>query len=323
MTLPSLGAPLALVTLLALGACASGPVDVQTAEAIPLRLDRSDPEPLLRSVLGGYAAEGGADAFDSGLVVRDGGGLALNPQRLSPGVREQLVDANGDGAIDWDELAAFLDATYYDAHGLPETLAEVRRQAPYAPGDTAWVDVEVDGVMTAARRRVFVPRQALREAMGAFASTGALRYPTGTWIVGEHLVEGSVVETTAKRRRADGFWDFAVYGPDGALVPATQTEPRPLRAPTQCTGCHLGQKLYEPEKSFPAAASDGPFGPRTYHVAEAARSREATVLFNEHARRDDGVLGLYATVYAGRLLAARAAGTLDPADAVLLDRLGL
>jgi hypothetical protein len=159
--------------------------------------------------------------------------------------------------------------------------------------------------------------------MTAFASSGSLDYPAGTWVVGEHAIDGDVVETTVKHRRSDGYWDFAVYGPDGALAPATQTEPRSLRVPTQCTGCHLGQRLFEPEKSFPAEASDGPFGPRAIYVPDPWRSAEATALFDEHRRRDDGVLGLYATLYAGRLLAAREAGTLDDDGRRLLDALGL
>ena len=305
--------------ILLLGACASGPVDVQTAEAVPLRLDRSDPEPLLRSVLAGYASEA-ADPFEAGLVSGEGADLVLHPQRLGADLRARLDDANGDGALDWDELAAFLEATYAEAHALPASLSEAGLDAPV---DSAWFDVEVDGVMTAARRRIRVPLSALRSAMRSFAETGQMEYPAGTWIVGEHVVDGETVETTAKRRRADGFWDFAVYDAEGRLAPATQTEPRALRVPTQCTGCHLGRKLYEPEKSYPASAPDGPFGPREVHVPEAVRSPEATALFQEHARRADGVLGIYATVHAGRLMAARDAGTISPEDAALLDALGL
>ena len=126
-----------------------------------------------------------------------------------------------------------------------------------------------------------------------------------------------------KRLREDGFWDFAVYGPDGRLAPATATAPRPLRAPTQCTGCHLGRRLFEPEKSFPATPTDGPDGPRRYDVPDAWRSAEATALFSEHARRDDGVLGIYATLYTGRLIAERASSEASPADRALLARLGL
>ena len=312
------------VAILVLAGCGGGgPVDVQTAEAVPLRLDRDAPEKLLGSVLGAYAGPDGGDPVAAGLLSRDGDGYVLHPQALPEAARAALADANGDGAVDWDELAAMLEATYVDARAFPPTVDALRLLADFRAGEPDWFTVEVDGVMTAARRRIHVPTAALRTAMAAFPEAGTLAYPAGTWIVGEHVADGEVVETTVKRRRADGFWDFAVYGPDGALAPATQTEPRPLRVPTQCTGCHLGRRLFEPEKSFPAEASDGPFGPRAVYVPDAWRSAEATALFDEHARRDDGVLGLYATLYAGRLLAARDAGTLAAADRQLLDALGL
>ncbi len=318
---------LALLALMAALGCGGGAVDVQTAESVPLRLDKNDPERLIRSVLGGYTAGAGADPFESGLVSGEGNTLALHPQKLAPALRQQLSDADGDGAIGADEWTAWVEATYYDARGLPATVAALREAAPYpdgaASGDAAWFTVEVDGVMSAARRRLFVPITAVRSALEAHARGDGLVYPAGTWIVGEHLVDGEVVETTVKHRREDGYWDFAVYGASGALAPATATEPRALRTPTQCTGCHLGQKLYEPEKSWPNAASDGPFGPRAYHVPESWRSPQAAALFQEHARRDDGVLGLYGTLYASRLLADREAGAIAPEDAALLGRLGL
>ena len=309
--------PLFLVLALAAVGC-GGPVD-----GVPLDLDRKDPGALLGSVLGAYLGPDGGDPVAAGLLSRDGDDYVLHPERLPESARAALVDVDEDGTIDWDELAVMLEATYVGARALPPTTDALRAQADYSAGEPDWFTVEVNGVMTAARRRIHVPLAALRTSMAAFPTSGELAYPVGTWIVGEHLVDGTVVETTVKHRRPDGFWDFAVYGPDGALAPATQTEPRPLRVPTQCTGCHLGQRLFEPEKSFPAPASDGPFGPRAIYVPDAWRSREATTHFDEHARRDDGVLGLYATLYAGRLLAARDDGSITPEDAALLDTLGL
>lgn len=316
----------ALLGLAMLAACTSGPVDVQTADAVPLRIDKGNPERLMRSLLGGYMDD--ADPFEAGLVSGSGDDLVLHPQRLDATTRAALSDANGDGALDWDELVPFFAATYAESHGLPPTLEAFYAAAGVAPPassvDSLWFSVDVDGVMTSARRRVLVPLSALRSAMEAFAADGELVYPTGTPIVGVHLGEaGETLETTVKRRRADGFWDFAVYDADGQLAEATSTPPLPLQAPTQCTGCHLGQKLYEPEKSFPADASDGPYGPRAYYVPDAWRSPEATALFQEHARRDDGVLGLYATLHAGQLLARRAEGTIAPDGEALLRRLGL
>lgn len=297
-------------------------MDVQTAERVPLRLEKSDPETLVRSVLGGYGSADGADPWEAGLVEGEGSDLTLLPQALPPELRAGLADADGNGSIGPDEWTEWVEATYYDARTLPPSIDALRQTAAFEDGP-GWFVVEVDGVMSAARRRLFVPENALRRAMEAFAEDGTMAYPAGTWIIGEHLLEGEIVETTVKRRRADGFWDFAVYDASGALAPATQTEPRALRAPTQCTGCHLGEKLYEPEKSWPAEAEDGPFGPRTYHVPDAWRNAEATALFQEHARRQDGALGLYGTLYASRLIADRDAGTISAEDAALLERLGL
>jgi len=312
-----------LLLVLALAACQSGPADPATDDAVPLDLDRKQPERLLQSVLGAYLGPDGGDPFAAGLVTGDGRDLVLHPQQLPASARAALRDANGDGVLDWDELAAMLEATYVGARAFPETLDALRQSADYTAGEPDWFTVELDGVMTAARRRVHVPTASLRQAMTSFVETRELTYPAGTWIVGEHVEDGEVVETTVKHRRADGFWDFAVYGADGRLAPATHTEPRALRVPTQCTGCHLGQRLFEPEKSFPGTAADGPHGPRALHVPDDWRSAEATRLFDEHARRTDGVLGIYATLYAGRALAARQRGDISSDDAALLDALGL
>lgn len=321
-----IGALLGLALLV--GGCASGPVDVQTADSVPLQIDKGSPERLMRSLLGGYMDD--ADPFEAELVSGSGDDLVLHPQRLDAATRALLSDTNGDGALDWDELVPFFAATYAESHGLPPTLEAFYAATGVVPPanssdpDSLWFSVEVDGVMTSARRRVSVPLEALRSAMEAFAADGELVYAAGTPIVGAHLGEdGEVLETTVKRRRGDGYWDFAVYDASGQLAEATSTPPLPLKAPTQCTGCHLGQKLYEPEKSFPADASDGPYGPRAYYVPDAWRSPEATALFQEHARRDDGVLGLYATLYAGKLLTRRAEGTIAANEEVLLRRLGL
>ena len=103
-------------------------------------------------------------------------------------------------------------------------------------------------------------------------------------------------------KREDGHWDFFAYGPDGTPTTETAARPRPLRVPTQCVGCHFGSKLYEPEKSFPAEAADGPHGPRVLHVDDAARKPDVVQFFDEHRKRSDHVLGLYATLLVSQLL---------------------
>lgn len=294
------------------------------ASGLRLDLDKRHPERLVRFYLGGYAGAEGQDPFEAGLVRAEGGRLYLDPEALAEPQRAALEAANdGDGVIDWDEFAAFVEATYAQARQIPPTLDALRAEAPYA-ADSAWFTVEVDGVMTSARRRVFVPMEALRSALAGYHENGErLVYPTGTVIVGEHHLGGQLAETTAMRRRADGTWDFFVYGSDGALAPATDTPPRALRAPTQCVGCHVGSRAFEPEQSFPSEAPPGPFGPRAVHVGPALRDAEVVAFFDEHRKRSDTVLGLYGTLFVSKLLADRDAGRLAPEDAALLDALGV
>ncbi|MEM1041715.1 MAG: hypothetical protein AAGI91_03715 [Bacteroidota bacterium] len=310
-----------LVCLLCLTGCGGGGGE----NGLLLDLDKRNPERLLRFYLGSYLGPDGGDAFEAGLLSGDGD-FRLHPERLDARWRAALDSANADGdaAIDWDEFIDFVDRTYAAARGLPPTLGAFRTSAPYAGGDPAWFTVEIDGVMTNARRHIFVPMASLRAALEGYRQNDdRLIYPVGTTLVGEHRVDGALAETTVKLRRADGFWDFFVYGADGRLAAATATEPRPLQSPTQCTGCHFGQKQFEPERSFPAAAPDGPFGPRGIRVGEAMRNASVVPFFNEHAKRSDSVLGIYGTLFVSGLLADRTAGRLAPEDAALLETLGL
>ena len=85
-------------------------------------------------------------------------------------------------------------------------------------------------------------------------------------------------------------------------------------------GANLVRRLFEPERSFPGTEPEGPAGPRAVAVPDAWRDAAAAARFREHATRADGALGLYATLYLGRLRAERAAGrALAPEDAALLE----
>jgi hypothetical protein len=318
-----------LAALLLLAGCAGGgSADDAAADGLRLAIDKRNPERLLRFYFGSYLGPDGGDAVEAGLISGADEDFLLHPGALDARWRPALdaANADGDGVIDWDELVDFIDRTYAEARALPPTLDALRADVPYAgaEGDPAWFTVEIDGVMTTARRHLFVPTAALRAALRDFrANDGRLLYPAGTTIVGEHRVGGALAETTAMRKRPDGFWDFFVYGADGALAGATDTPPRSLRSPTQCVGCHVGRKLFEPEESFPREAPPGPFGPRGVHVGAELRNAEVVAFFDEHARRSDTVLGVYNTLFVSGLLADRRAGRLAPEDAALLDGLGL
>ena len=289
--------------------------------------DGGGAERALRYYAGGIAAAGGADPVAAGLLVETDGGFALDTGKIPAPLAAAFAFEGAE--VDWEtELKPAFERSYAQARALPPTLDALQAEVgPWAEGDPAWFVHEVDGVMTAARRRLFVPTAAAREAALAMAAGRAATYPVGTAIVGEHRLDGRRVETTVKRRRGDGHWDFAVYDASGALTDGTATPPRPLAAPAKCLGCHLGSKLHQPEKAFPADAPAGPTGPRAVYVPDpwraAADGAGLAQRFQEHARRADGVLGLYGTLYAARVLAqARAGEPLAPEDAALVRALG-
>ena len=315
--------------LFTLAACGAPEQEAeQTATTrLEIDLDKSDTERLLRYYFGGYVGPDGGDPFAAGLVIDDEGTYYADVETLDaqrPGVGVALREAAGDQRLEWEEMEAFLKATYYRARSLPPTLAAFRADVPYEGGEEAWFHVELDGVMSTARRHVYVAEEALRYALRHYRQNDdRLLYPEGTTIVGEHRLDGERIETTILLKRGDGFWDFVTYGPDGSLALETQALPQALKTPTQCVGCHFGKKLFEPERSFPALASPGPHGPRAFYVDDALRDGEVAAFFNEHRKRSDTILGIYNTLFVARLRADRRAGRLAPADAALLADLGL
>ena len=309
--------PLVLAALTLFAGCRSG-------DAGPLRVDmgRRDPEPLLRFYLGAYLGPGGGDPFAAGIVAKDGDAFTVDPAALAAHLPDgaPALDADADGTLTGEELTAFAQATYGTARAFPATLDALRAETRYSEG----FRLDTRGVMSVARRHVYVPEANLRSALARYRANGErIVYPAGTVFVGEHHLAdaGAPDETTVMRKRADGQWDFFVYGANGRLADATHTAPRPLRSPTQCVGCHFGPRAFEPEKSFPAPAPPGPDGERAVYTD--FRDEATTRFFDEHRKRSDRTLGLYATVYTARLRAARAAGTITPEDAALLGSLGM
>ena len=122
-------------------------------------------------------------------------------------------------------------------------------------------------------------------------------------------------------RRSDGFWDFVTYDSTGSLTSQTLPNDRALTTPTQCAGCHFGNKGFEPEQSWPLEPAKAPGDIRKWYTGP--RDIEVAEFFSEHFRRSDTLLGLYATAYVSNLRAQRRAGTLDSSAIALLNHLGL
>lgn len=298
-----------------------------TDAGVVVDLDRANQERLLRFYFGTYASGEARDPFQTGLLQQTGAQFLVATDSLTawhPKATEPWRTVSSDGLVDWDDLVAFVSETYYAAAGALPTLDALQAAVPYKRAPEQWFSVEVDGVMSVARRTVYIPYDALRAALQNYQANDAqLLYPIGTFIIGEHHLDGTHVETTVMQKRADGFWDYFTYDQAGNLAATTQTEPRQLKSPTQCVGCHFGTREFEPERSFPEAASPGPHGPRALYVPETLRDAGVTAFFDEHRKRSDIVLGIYSTLFVAQLKAEHEAGTIRSEDAELLDMLGL
>lgn len=318
-----------LVMLLGvLQGCSEGTADdALPASFIRVDIDKSEPKRLLTYYFGGYLRPTPADPFEAGLLADTLGRLFLNIDSLAahhPAAASTLTDGNGDNRVDWEEFESFIDATYYDARGLPRTIDSLLNRAAYTENDPNWMHVELNGVMTTARRRLAIDKASIRHALATYWENGErLIYPVGTTIIGTHLRNDSLAETTVMRKREDGFWDFAVYDAGDSLSSKTLTPPRELKSPVQCVGCHFGSKLFEPEKSFPARSEPGPHGPRQIYVSDELRDPDVVRLFDEHRKRSDTILGLYSTLFVAELRKQHRDGTAAEEDAALLENLGL
>ncbi|MCY4205953.1 MAG: hypothetical protein OXE92_09550 [Bacteroidetes bacterium] len=220
--------------------------------------------------------------------------------------------------LDAESLKTVVQATYFDARNLPQTLTEFN--ARWAIDNPKIF--EVHGPVTRYLRQITMSEKALQYAiLNYFANGEKLYYPTGTVIKAEHISENKILETTAMMKRSDGFWDFVTYDSTGYRASETLPNPRALATPTQCVGCHLGKKPFEPEDSWPSDAPDAPGGIRKWYTG--ARDQQVTDFFKEHSLRSDLVLGLYATTYVSDLRVQRKSATLDSSEIALLDYLGL
>lgn len=317
-----------VLLLLFVQACtdAGGSVDLP-ASFIRVDIDKAEPKRLLEYYFGGYVTPEPRDPFASGLLADTAGAFFINIDSLEahyPGAAAALSDRDANNRISWEELEAFIDATYYKARRLPLTIDTLMQDAGYSEEAPGWVQLDVDGVMSNARRRLFVQEASVREALAGYWENGErVIYPKGTTFIGKHFLRDSLAETTVMRKREDGYWDFAVYSARDSLAPTTLTPPRELKSPVQCVGCHFGSKLFEPEKSFPMKSEPGPHGPRQMYIDDAIRDADVAKLLDEHRKRSDTILGLYSTLFVAQLRQQQRDGTIAPEDSALIQRLGL
>ena len=293
----------------------------QPSPYLPVDLGTASSERVLSFYFGSYTTPDGLSLEEAGIVEIDQGGTRIDVKALNTlGLSTPLQDVNGNNVIEWEELEPFLNATYYETRSFPPTLELLYTQTSAPSTDNGWMEVELDGMMISARRRILVKEAEIKGALlGYKQNNNQILYPSGTTFIAHHYTEGQRVETTISQKRADRYWDFFIYDEAGNLTPSTRTGPKELTAPTRCVGCHFGSKLFEPEVSFPASAPDGPFGARGIYVEEAARNPEITRQLDEHAKRSDTVLGLYGTIYMSRLQTKEQEGSLTEEERLVLD----
>ena len=269
---------------------------------VPILMGEADSERLVRFYVGSLLGGDVADPVSSGLLQKDGDGWYLgNPERAgiaSAALLQSLYDdAREEGSLALKAMESFVQENYYAARGFPETLqAWVSQNGMWT--EPEWFRLEVKGSMVPQRRITWVRRTDIEAALDSIqALSDPILYPVGTVFVGEHVQGKDVVETTMMRKRGDGLWDYLAYDEAGNLTDIVRKEPRDMLIPTRCTGCHYGNRLFEPERSFPAAAKPGPLGERAVFVPDSWRRSDIVTSIQEHARRSDTVLGLYATLY--------------------------
>lgn len=276
---------------------------------------------LAQFFVGAYVAPGEVDR-----VVGEGpGGVTVDMaawRSLAPDGVAEVEKLAEDGRLEREDVDTLLARAYRATPGFPLALADFEREIGWRTSTESWWSFEMTGSMTRFRRSLFIRIADVRDAVKSFSSGTGLKYPVGSVVVGEHLESDQVVETTVMRRRADGFWDFAAYDAAGGLTSRIEGEPEALVVPSDCFGCHYGDRAFEPEKSFPAPAPSGVHGSREIVVPAEWRRTDVVRLLDEHARRDDGLLGLYATLWVSSLVSGRQAGSLTEADALVLQSLG-
>ena len=307
-------APFFFISLLFLSSC-----DPASSRLVPVDIEKPNPERLLSFYFGGYTPA----PSQSGLLSQMDGTIFIDLNQLdSLSTGATLADSDNNGVISWEELEPFIQDTYYQSRDFPESISALHEQFPYSVEDDRWLVVPLRGMMTVALRTIYIEKEAVRSALLAYQENNKqLLYPEGTTIVAEHIVDESVMETTVMQKRNDGFWDFMVYDDQGTLTPFTTTDPNPLAAPTRCVGCHFGNKVFEPEYSFPSPSPDGPFGERGIYVDESFRDEAIATLLDEHAKRSDTILGLYGTLLLSEIKHRQQAGAvLTQEEALIFER---
>jgi formylglycine-generating enzyme required for sulfatase activity len=295
----------------------------------------------LQTIIG--TTQGSPKVMDGKIIRREGTelyiDLALVPQTSATILRDIARRESPKECISFREMAAFMDEHYYELTRPYPTLQALLREHPYRDNPD-WLTVPVDSLTFSRLRVLRIEKDRIADALGAyFDNNNRVLYPEGTVIVAESIdKQGKFVDAEVLRKRADSFWNFAVYGPQGSLLKSSiafdeEGEPAPersgLKAPQDCALCHRLDRLDlsgDPEapvrapiraffQKLPARVPQIHLGPEYYsHMA-------FTELTEANAKVKDGVFGVYGSLLLSELNSRKRLGTLTPADKKRYERL--
>jgi len=237
------------------------------------------------------------------------------------------------------EMAGYMDEHYYQLTRPHPSLQALLGEYPYRDNPN-WLTVPVDSVTFRRLRVLRISKDRIADALATYFDHGdRVLFAEGTVIVAESFdKKGNFVEAEVLRKRADSFWNFAIYDRRGALVQRSvafneEGEPasdRPgLKASQDCAMCHRLDRLdlsgdpeapvLAPVRGFfhklPARVPQIHLGPEYYdHMA-------FTELTEANARVKDGVFGVYGSLLLSELAGRKRLGTLTPDDKIRYARL--
>jgi formylglycine-generating enzyme required for sulfatase activity len=241
--------------------------------------------------------------------------------------------------ISREEMGWYMEKHYYELTSPYPALQVLLRDYPYRDNPD-WLTVPVDSETFHRLRILRIDKNKVAAALTSyFENNDRLIYPQGTLIAAESFdKKGMFVEAEVLRKRGDGFWNFAVYDHDGALIPASvafnedgEVDPggQGFKPSQDCAACHRMDRLDlsgDPEaparvpiRAFfhrlPARVPQIHLGPEYYnHMA-------FTELTEANAKQKDGVFGVYGSLLLSELAGRKRLATLTENDKARYERL--
>ena len=223
------------------------------------------------------------------------------------------------GELSLPEFEEYFEDKYYeltDPYLDFEALLDEQRYRD----NPDWLRIPVDSATFRRRRVLHIAKDRIADALIAyFENHNRLIFPEGTVIVAESLNrEGEFLEAEVLRKRADTFWNFAVYDENGELASSalrfdkegnSLPDEAGFRVPHSCSVCHRIDRLDlsgDPEAPVRAPIR-GFFHRLPARVPQIHLSQEHydhmafTELTEATAKVKDGVFGVYGSLLLSEL----------------------